>query len=273
MTGAAPALEPAGPPVFVLAAGGRTGSTLMQRLLISTGEIMIWGEHGGLLLDAVERIVYGIRDWIDSAGGRQLAKFAQQGWNSFIPNLNPPHEAFLEGARAALWQSLAVPAAGLGYPRWGFKEIRYDAAAVNLLKTLFPDAAIVVLVRHPEAALRSIKATPWYEKDHDARPDVFLERWAALSSSLAATRAVSGGVLFLRYEELAADAEGVIAQLAAHVAIEPDRFSRLALNTRLRGITEEPAPLDERDRAALAAPDVRQVAATLGYDLDRPAAN
>jgi hypothetical protein len=114
----------------VLAAGGRTGSTLLQRLLISTGEIMIWGEHGGLLLDALQRFVYGMREWIDIAGGRQLAQFAQQGWNSWIPNINPAHEAFLEGARAALWQSLAVPAARLGFPRWGFKEIRYNVAAV-----------------------------------------------------------------------------------------------------------------------------------------------
>ncbi|HEX5863681.1 MAG TPA: sulfotransferase [Casimicrobiaceae bacterium] len=273
MTVAAPAHEPTGPPVFVLAGGGRTGSTLVQRLLISTGEIMIWGEHGGLLLDAVQRIVYGIRDWIDSAGGRQLAKFAQQGWNSFIPNLNPPHEAFLEGARAALRESLAVPAATLGYRRWGFKEIRYDAAAVSLLRTLFPDAAIVVLVRHPEAALRSIKATPWYEKDHDARPDVFLNRWATLSSSLAGTRSAGAGVLFLRYEELVADAEGVIAQLAAHVAVDQHRFNPLALTTRLRGITEELAPLQDRDRAALAAPAVRQAAAILGYDVERPAPN
>jgi hypothetical protein len=33
------------------------------------------------------------------------------------------------------------------------------------------------------------------------------------------------------------------------------------------------APLDGHDRAALAAPDVRQVAAVLGYDLERPAPN
>ena len=270
---AASAIEPNGAPVFVLAGGGRTGSTLVQRLLISTGEVMIWGEHGGLLLDAMQRIVYGMREWIDSVGGRHLAKFTQQGWNSWIPNVNPEHEAFLEGARAALWQSLAVPAARLGYRRWGFKEIRYSGGAVSLLKTLFPDSAIVVLVRHPEAALRSIKATSWYQKDYDARPDIFLDRWAVLSSSLAGTRASGAGVLLLRYEDLVADAQAVIAQLAAHVAIDQDRFNPVALRTHLRGITEQPAPLDEGDRAALAAPDVRRVAATLGYDLERPAPN
>jgi len=263
--------------VFVLAGGSRTGSTLLQRLLISTGEIMIWGEHGGLLLDGLQRMVAGMAQWIEAEGARHFDRFTSEGWNSWIPNVNPPHEAFVEGARAALMRSLAVPAAELGYRRWGFKEIRYTGGAVELLKMIFPNAAIIVLVRNPEAALRSIKGTAFYEKDYQSRPEVFLSRWATVSLSLARTCLAGSSVRLWRYEDIVADPEAAIASLAAHVAIDAGRFDRAAIETYIGGVPSPARPdrdpeldaraisLDERDRAALAAAEVRDVAAQLGY--------
>jgi len=269
---AATVLEPAGSPVFVLGGGGRTGSTLVQRLLISTGEIMIWGEHAGVLLDGLHRIVSGMQAWIDKEGAGHLEWFRQEGWNAWIANINPSHEAFVAGARAALLEALAAPAAQMGYRRWGFKEIRYNGAAVSLLKSLFPDASIIVLVRHPADALRSIKATSWYAKDHGARPEAFLGAWATISSSLAASASKFDGVLVLRYEDLADDPERFVTAVAKHVHIEANRFDRAAIATRVRGAPggpmPEPAALDARDRAALAAPSVQQAAIAVGYQLD-----
>jgi len=270
--GAATILESAGAPVFVLGGGGRTGSTLVQRLLISTGEIMIWGEHAGILLEGLHRIVAGMDEWISQRAACHLEQFHQQGWNAWIPNVNPRHEAFVAGARAALLEALAVPARQMGYRRWGFKEIRYNGSAVSLLRILFPDAPIVVLVRHPADALRSIKVTAWYEKDHGARPESFLAAWALSSSSLAASASKFNGVLVLRYEDLVGDPDRFVGTIAKHVGIDVDRFDRAAIATRLRGgpgaPMPEPAALDTRDRAALAAPSVQQAAATLGYRLD-----
>jgi len=269
---AAPVLEPAGPPVFVLGGGGRTGSTLVQRLLISTGEIMIWGEHAGILLDGLQRIVSGMQEWIDQEGRRHLERFREQGWNAWIPNVNPSHEAFVAGARAALLEALAEPAMRMGYRRWGFKEIRYNGAAVAFLKMLFPDASIIVVLRHPGEALRSIKVTAWYAKDHGARPEAFLAAWESSSASLAASASKFSGVLVLRYEDLVAEPERFVEAIAKHVGIDANRFDRAAAAVRLRGAPDalmpEPAPLDERDRAALAAPSVKRAAAALGYRLD-----
>jgi hypothetical protein len=244
----------------------------VQRLLISTGEVMIWGEHAGVLLDGLHRIVSGMQAWIDKEGASHLEWFRQQGWNAWIANVNPSLEAFVAGARAALLEALAAPAAHMGYPRWGFKEIRYNGAAVSLLKTLFPDASIIVLVRHPADALRSIKATAWYEKDHGARPEAFLGAWAAISSSLTDSASKFDGVLVLRYEDLVGEPERFVAAVAKHVSIEAKRFDRAAIATRVRGAPvaqmPEPVALDARDRAALAASNVRQTAAALGYRLD-----
>jgi hypothetical protein len=265
-------LDASGPPVFVLGGVGRTGSTLVQRLLISSGEIMIWGEHGGVLLDGLQRFVAGMRDWIDREGGRHLHRFREQGWNAWIPNVNPEHEAFVAGARAALAESLGTPARNLGYRRWGFKEIRYNGAAAALLKTLFPEAIIIVLLRHPAEALRSIKVTAWYESDYAGRPETFLAAWAANSSSLVASASELDRVLVVRYEALASDADSTVTRIAEHVGIDVARFDRAAIATRVRGSPAgplpEPAPLDARDRAALGGAEVRGAATMLGYRLD-----
>ena len=142
-------------------------------MLISTGEIMIWGEHGGLLLDGLQRMVAGMAQWIEAEGARHFERFTSEGWNRWIPNVNPPHEAFVEGARAALLRSLAVPAAELGYPRWGFKEIRYTAGAVELLKMLFPDAPIIVLVLQLlRQRCAQSKAPRFTKKTDQSRPEV-----------------------------------------------------------------------------------------------------
>ena len=38
-------------PIFIFTTGWRTGSTLLQRLITSSGETLIWGESGGALND------------------------------------------------------------------------------------------------------------------------------------------------------------------------------------------------------------------------------
>ena len=269
--------------MFVLAGGARVGSTLLQRLLISTGEIMIWGEHGGLLLAGLQRMVNGMAKWIEREGRQHWEVFRKEGWNNWIPNVTPPLEAFVAGARAALLRSLAVPATQLGYPRWGFKEIRYTGAAVALLKKMFPDAIIIVLVRHPEATLRSIKTMGFYLRDYGGNPDVFLNRWALASSSLARCCAPSSSVQLWRYEDIVASPEAAISRLAAQVGVDPERFDRRAIETTIKGVAIHagapdayagshagggsglPVRLDDLDRAALAAPEVKRVAAELGY--------
>ena len=276
-------VEPSEAPVFVLAGGARTGSTLLQRLLISTRQVMIWGEHGGVLLDALGRFVAGMEQWFASGSGaaRHLTRFMRKGWDSWIPNMNPPQEAFVEGARSALLRALAVPAGELGYPRWGFKEIRYNGGAVPLLKTLFPAARIVVLVRHPEASLRSVKAAEFYARTYEARPEVFLARWAEASSSLARACAPGTFARLWRYEDIVADPEAALVSLAGHVGVDAAQFDRATMATYIRGNPGDadragsyaigrqrpPTELDNLDRAALDLPEVRRAAAELGYAL------
>lgn len=252
-------------PVFVLAGGGRTGSTLVQRLLISTGAVLVWGEHGGRIVPALGSLLRGMEAWLGQEASGQLELLRGRGGDAFIPNVNPEAEAFVRGARALFQAALGDTAREMGFARWGFKEIRYGCDEALLLRRIFPVADFVAVVRDPAGALASIKSADWYARDYGAAPEAFLERWATLSSGLLDAIPKLGPGLLLRYEDLVARPAETLARLGLHAGIDPAAFRRDVLGGKLRGTEIPPVPLDSADRAALAAPAVRRVAAALGY--------
>lgn len=253
-------------PVFLLAGGGRTGSTLLQRLIISTRQVLMWGEHGGMLLPHLRKLAGQAHSWIEEANGyRMLDEFEADAHNAWVPNLNPEPASLRSASRAFLEQYLGASARKMGYARWGFKEIRYGAEDVRMLQTLFPQASFVFLVRNPVSCLRSIKATQWYAKDHDASPAVFLEEWARTSGSLAGIHPKCRRACLVRYEDAVSNPSATARAIAQTIDVPFEAFDLSVFDRRLRGKASSPATLEAPDWQALQAPNVVSVAEALGY--------
>ena len=131
---------------------GRSGSTLLQRLLNVHPHLTIWGEHGGFLKGIAEayRLV-GVepshRDQLE--GGyehRDTVIGALDDHDKFRPWVSPfAPDAFVTRLRQFVIETFTE-----GLPedvRWGFKEIRYSGAEMRRLMELFPDAHLVILAR------------------------------------------------------------------------------------------------------------------------------
>src|SRR5437588_10924263 len=75
-------------PILVFASGQRCGSTLVQRLLTSHPEVMIWGEHGGHLrqLFAMTEVM---RAWDAGEGEHGRAAFEHGGPQSWMASVLP----------------------------------------------------------------------------------------------------------------------------------------------------------------------------------------
>ena len=253
-------------PVFIFSSAGRTGSTLLQRLLISTRDIMVWGEHDGAMVAAAGQLLDRLQAWHGLTDGRQQQEaFAHHGHDAWIPNLTPSMHAFIDGLRALFTESMGAEARRLGYPRWGFKEIRHDGNAAVLLKTLFPGARFIFSVRHPAEALRSLKSTGWYGLHCGSDPARFASIWTANVQSLLRAAPGLGPVLIVRYEDMVANPQVVVNAIATHVGIAPERFDLSAFERRHRGSTNPPDALSGTDRVALAAPELVRTAQLLGY--------
>jgi hypothetical protein len=168
---AIPAENDSEAPIFLLSTGMRTGSTLLQRILVTDPRLLLWGEPLGQMT-VVSRIAEMLSDslspeflhhWQEQQPGPASPKLAE----SWIALLHPPAEDFRLALRSLFDTWLGQPARRHGFARWGFKEIRSDAADAALLHWLYPHAKFVLLTRHPYDCYLSFADTGW--PDHFVR--------------------------------------------------------------------------------------------------------
>ena len=258
-------------PIFILACGWRSGSTLLQRLLCSHPDIHIWGENRGICsaLDRAASTVAGF----EGLSRHGAVEFTKAGTNGWIAMLNPPHAWFMSSMAVMLDLYFGEPVRRGGKRRWGFKEVRHGAETADFLASLFPKAKFLFLVRDPTACLASARATASPSGGGGllaevGGPDTFLAYWTRIACSFY-ERPCQDARLVVRYEQLVGQPEPTIGSIAEFLGLAPEGFAREVLAVRRRGWREAEPRLTDQDRQALDDVDVRRVAGLFGYSLNR----
>jgi hypothetical protein len=99
----------AGTPLVVLGCGQRCGSTLVQRLLCSHPDVMIWGEHDGQLA-AIMKVAEQLEFWAQTYGRVGRDELSAHGYQGFIANLTPESDRVAAAVRAFVEALFAEPA-------------------------------------------------------------------------------------------------------------------------------------------------------------------
>ena len=194
-------------PVFVLAGAWRSGSTLLQRMLMR--ECLVWGEPFGRGMP-IDLMAQQLRIFTDQwpADGMFVDRRKPEPGNlgrEWVANLFPPLAALLQAHAAYFTALFAEPARQLGFQRWGLKEVRLGVEHGYYLKWVFPKARLLFLCRDPYACYRSFKALKltyrrWPEEPIDA-PESFGKLWNSLVSGYLDHGPQAGGLL-IKYEDL-----------------------------------------------------------------------
>ncbi|MDP1816518.1 MAG: sulfotransferase, partial [Leadbetterella sp.] len=197
-------------PIFILSAGWRSGSTLLQRLLMSSREIVIWGEPLGCS-GFIQKTAYSLSIITDQwppkdyfAAENDLGNFA----NEWVANLTPAMDFFQRAHREMFYQWLGVSAKEqFGLSRWGLKEVRLTIDHAKYLKWLFPKARFIFLFRHPYQAFRSWKGNLWRDAwpgYYRNSPIAFGMHWRKLVGGFIEDYQEVGGML-VKFEDLISD--------------------------------------------------------------------
>ena len=252
-------------PIFVFASGWRSGSTLLQRLLCSHPQVMIWGENRGLIRHLAEglRAVDSLQEW----SARHRAAHRERGANAWMPLLNPPLSELERGLRDLLRRYYEAASHEEGATRWGFKEVRYDASEAAFLHRLFPGARFLFLVRHPSDCLASARGTMREGRGllvESGGPRAFIDQWVRIVESFH-DGATDLPRHLLLYEDLVASPAGAIAAIARFLDLEEAGFDKRVFEHVERGYRRAPR-LDPADLRCLRAPRLWNTAARFGYE-------
>jgi hypothetical protein len=168
-------------PIFVLATGWRSGSTLLQRILVTDPKVLLWGEPLGemAMLSRISEMLSGLSTSPDIGQMVEPGKASLLA-TSWIATLGPPGFDFRRGLQGFLIRWLGEPAYHRGFHRWGFKEVRLGAAEATLLHWVFPKAKFVLLSRSPYDCYRSLADSGWHHLYH-SRPEVRVDSAAGIA--------------------------------------------------------------------------------------------
>lgn len=194
-------------PIFILAAGWRSGSTLLQRMLVADPELMIWGEphdRAQIIQGLCAQWLPFTANWPNESHQAPLDP-AEELTESWLANRSPSATALRQAHRLFFDRLFGEPARQAGRTRWGLKEVRLDASHAMYLRWLFPASRILLLVRNPFDAYASYKQRgPWFfewPKEPVQGVAAYGEIWSRLATQFHELSSNSQCML-LRYEDL-----------------------------------------------------------------------
>ena len=211
-------------PVFILSAGWRSGSTLLQRLVVSSREVAIWGEPIGeaaVILRLACMLTAFTKEWPPKAFHELDADLTDIA-SSWIANLTPKMDSFRLAHRNFFHNWLGRPANTIfGVDRWGLKEVRLTIDHARYLKWLFPDARFLFIYRNPYEAYRSWKGNGWYSpwtRYNTRSPIAFTRHWKLLLKGFFDGYMDVDGMV-IKFEDLVGG-KASLAAIAEHIGVE-----------------------------------------------------
>lgn len=261
------AIGAAAAPLLVSSPTIRSGTTLVQRLLCSAPDCLVYGEEVGKDLEFQLQVLAARRHVYRQGGPRfaqALAQVLAGQANDWIIDLMPEmagYVAALERGALAGLEACHAHAASVGRPAWGLKHPGMAPAAMSLLAELRPGLRVVYVVRGLDGTLRSAKA--WGALPDPATTRRFCEDWVTHQRFVHGWRG-RVPVLVLRHEALVADPATAIGRLRGFAGIgEPDAgIPDRRINAPAGEAYREPAALTAEEAAWVEA----ATAAAPGWD-------
>ncbi len=203
-------MEKINSPILIASPLRRSGTTLIQRLISSASNGLIYGETCANDFQMISNLVASKqsfmlqhKDWRND----QIKKVLEGKVNDWIPDLMPDIDEYLQGFRGML-KSLVENYGGFaskeGRPVWGMKMPEWNPSNLVLLQQVLPETKIIYLSRNLKDCVRSAKKIEMVMGDNEVNQ--FCHAWKQFSE-YAKLHLQNDKVMHLNYEDLIADPE------------------------------------------------------------------
>ncbi|WP_020535477.1 sulfotransferase family protein [Lewinella cohaerens] len=212
------------PPIFIASPVQRCGTTLIQRLLSSSSDTLIFGEsvandvHIYASLYQNKQLMIGgpHNAWRD----QQLAQVLEGDVNAWIPDLLPARDAYLASYRKALLDYcdfLQQYVETQGRSGWGCKLPGWPIPQLDYLQGLIPGTKVIYIHRDLEACVVSARSINMCLDEPSTQQ---FRQMYAFQHAEAERRLQREAVMWIDYKELVEHPDKVIAQLVAFTGID-----------------------------------------------------
>lgn len=218
-------------PLFVTAPSTRCGTTLLQRVICSAPNALLFGESIASDLEMAINVTIGramVYDMNRADVNEKIEAVYAGDVNRWLLDLTPPIDEYL-GALRREYESPLVgardSASRRGRDVWGVKYPRWPATMIELLRTLIPRGRWIYIHRDIADCLRSAKARGEVPRSGDVA--AYAQEWSAnLTSVLALPR--DERFVIIDYADLARDPEAFLRRIEEHSGARPINRNVLA---------------------------------------------
>jgi hypothetical protein len=224
VTGVPPELVSELEPLFVTAPVTRCGTTLLQRLICSAPNALLFGEsvatdmENGLFISYPRALMYDtsrgeVRDKLDAVLSGDVNRWLLDltpGIDEYLPALRRQYESPLIGARDS--------AARHGRAIWGVKYPRWPASRIDLLRSVIPRGRWIYIHRDVIECLRSAKGRGELVRPGDVA--AYAQEWT-MNLTFALSQPRDERFLIVDYADLARDPEAFLRRIEQHSGARP----------------------------------------------------
>ncbi|MEL6341727.1 MAG: sulfotransferase [Myxococcota bacterium] len=205
-------------PVFIWAPTQRCGTGLLQRLVTSSREALIFGEESHLTLEIPRSLIRCARQAEkNDVLLRRLSGGDPSGWYVHVYPPSKSYHAALIDNFYTLAEVYDQSARELGFRRWGTKFPGIHPQELLVLAKLLPHARHLIVFRDLVDVLRSVKSRGWVNRPADAM--AYCTHWT--NRLAAAMDHFSGDPRFrmIRYEQLVGDPQMQATEIASFLSL------------------------------------------------------
>lgn len=151
-------------PILISSPTRRSGTTLIQRLLTSAPNTIIYGETCANDIMMLTNLYTSKVSYLESSKNwrnKQLKSVLNGEVNQWIPDLMPDIDKYLEAVKSSfysIFNHYESFAKEHDKTIWGTKLPEWNVYNLNLVKTFFPECKIIYVIRDLGDCLRSAKA-------------------------------------------------------------------------------------------------------------------